>query len=172
LREESTPSHQGYRSTGQLGPWCQLPSTKATSKCEITHTDTFIETTNIDGFTVHNILIDNGSSTDIIFIKPFEQMNLDKRTLEPARNSLFYFGGKKIDALGKKAILVSFIEGEKVHTKMITFDIVNMDYPYTTIFGRGVLNKFKIVVKQSYLCMKMPSLVGIITIHKDQVTSK
>ena len=40
---------------------------------------------------------------------------------------MFGFGGKKIDALGKKAIPVSFMEGEKVHTEMITFNIVNMD---------------------------------------------
>jgi len=61
------------------------------------HTDAFVATVNIVGFTIHNILIDNGSSTDILFIKPFEQMNLDKRTLQPARNSLFGFGGKKIN---------------------------------------------------------------------------
>lgn len=41
------------------------------------HTDAFVATANIAGFTVH-ILIDNGSSTDILFIKPFEQMRLDK----------------------------------------------------------------------------------------------
>ena len=40
-------------------------------------------------------------------------MNLDRRTLEPAGNSLFNFGRKKIDALGKKAIPVSFIEEKK-----------------------------------------------------------
>jgi hypothetical protein len=96
-----------------------------------------VATTNIARFTVHNIFIDNGSSTDILFIKPSEQMNLDKGTLEPAGNSLFDFSGKKIDALGKKAIPVSFVEGEKVRIETITFDIVNMDYPYTTIFGRG-----------------------------------
>ena len=81
------------------------------------HTDAFVGTMNIAGFTIHNILIDNGSSTDILFIKPFEQMNLDKRTLEPAGNSLFGFGWKKIDALGKKAILISFAEGEKRSTQ-------------------------------------------------------
>ena len=48
--------------------------------------------------------------------------------MEPARNSLFGFGGKKIDALGKNKIPVSFVEGEKVRTETITFDIVNMDY--------------------------------------------
>ena len=96
-------------------------------------------------------------------------MSLDRRTLEPTGNSLFGFGGKKIDALGKKAIPVSFAKGEKVHTKTITFDIVNMDYPFTAIFGRGVLSRFKIVIKQSYLCMNMPSPFGIIVVHGDQV---
>ena len=40
-------------------------------------------------------------------------MRIDKRTLKPAENSLFGFGGKKIDALGKKAIPVSFAEEKK-----------------------------------------------------------
>jgi len=136
------------------------------------HTDAFVATTNIAGFTVHNILIDNGSSADILFIKTYEQMNLDKRTLEPAGNSLFGFGGKKIDALRKKAIPVSFTEAEKVRTETITFDIVNKDYPYTAIFGRGVLSRFKIIIKQSYLCMKMPSPFGIIAVQGDQATSR
>ena len=76
------------------------------------HLDAFVATTNIAGFTVHNILIDNRSFVDILFINPFEQMNLDKRMLEPTGNSLFGFDRKKIDALGKKAILVSFTEGK------------------------------------------------------------
>jgi hypothetical protein len=42
------------------------------------HTDAFMATANIAGFIVHNILIDIGSFTDILFIKPFEKMNLDR----------------------------------------------------------------------------------------------
>jgi hypothetical protein len=74
--------------------------------------------------------------------------------------------------LGKKAVPVSFVEGEKVCTETIIFDIVKMDYSYTAIFGRGLLSRFKIVIKQSYLCMKMPSPFGIIAIHEDQATSR
>ena len=85
---------------------------------------------------------------------------------------MFNFGGKKIDALGKKAILVSFKEGERVRTETITFDIVNMDYPYTAIFGTGFTNKFEVVIKQSYLCMKMLSPFGIIMVHEDQLASR
>ena len=67
---------------------------------------------------------------------------------------------------------MSFAEGEKVRTETITFDIVNMDYPYTSIFGRGVLNRFEVVIKQSYLCMKMLSSFDIITVHEDHLASR
>ena len=36
------------------------------------HTDAFVAMANIARFTVHNMLINNGSSADILFIKPFE----------------------------------------------------------------------------------------------------
>ena len=72
----------------------------------------------------------------------------------------------------QKAIPVSLEEGERVRTETIMFDIVNMDYSYTTIFSRGFTNKFEVVIKQSYLCMKMPSPFGIITIHGDQLASR
>jgi hypothetical protein len=85
---------------------------------------------------------------------------------------LFGFSRKKIDTLGKKAIPVSFEEGKKVRTETITFDVVNMDYPYTAIFGRGFTNKFEVTIKQSYLCMKMPSPFGVITVHGDQLASR
>ena len=47
-----------------------------------------------------------------------------------------------------------------------------MDYPYTAIFDRGVLSRFEIRIKQSYLCMKMPSPFGIITVYGDQAASR
>ena len=72
LKEECTPYRQVYRSTGLLGPWCPLLLRKIIFNCGIFHTDAFVATTNIVGFTIHNILIDNGSSADILFIKPFE----------------------------------------------------------------------------------------------------
>jgi len=122
---------------------------------------------NVVGYTLHNILVDTGSLLDILFIKPFEIMRIDRQIVEPAG-----FDGKKIEAIGKKMVLVSFIEGERVRTKMITFNIVNRDYPYTTIFGRGLTNKFEVTIKQSYLCMKMPSPFDIITMHGDQIAAK
>ena len=50
----------------------------------------------------------------------------------------------------------------------MTFDVVDLYYPYNAIFGRGFTNKFNAAIYMGYLCMKMPALHGIITVHGNQ----
>jgi hypothetical protein len=50
-------------------------------------------------------------------------------------------------------------------TKDITFDIVDIEYPYNATIGRGTLNAFKAIVHPTYLCMKMPSNKGPISVY-------
>jgi hypothetical protein len=39
----------------------------------------------------------------------------------------------------------------------ITFDIIDMEYPYNAIIGKGTLNAFKAIIHPPYLCIKIPS---------------
>ena len=50
----------------------------------------------------------------------------------------------------------------------MTFDVVDLYYPYNAIFGRGFANKFNAAIHMGYLCMKMPALHGTITVHDSQ----
>jgi len=86
--------------------------------------------------------------------------------------SLIFLRWKENRCHRKEIFLVSFVEGETVHTKKRTFDKVNIDYPYTAIFGRGFTNKFEVTIKQSFLCMKMPSPFGIITMHGNHIAAR
>jgi hypothetical protein len=43
-----------------------------------------------------------------------------------------------------------------------------MYHPYLTIFGRGFMNKFDVVIRQQFLCMKIPAPKGVITVLSDQ----
>jgi hypothetical protein len=43
-----------------------------------------------------------------------------------------------------------------------------MYYPYNGILGRGFLNKFEAVIHQAYLCIKIPTTLGVITIWGHQ----
>jgi hypothetical protein len=40
-----------------------------------------------------------------------------------------------------------------------------MNYPYNAIFGRGLLNTFKVALHSLYLCLKLPVALGVISIH-------
>ena len=63
---------------------------------------------NIADWEINMVLIDSGSSADIIFVNAFDQMNLSISQLRPSDSPLIGFGGKKIDALGKISLPVSF----------------------------------------------------------------
>lgn len=47
------------------------------------HTDALVVKVNVVGYTLHNIL-DTESSPNILLIKPFSIMGMDRKTLEPA----------------------------------------------------------------------------------------
>jgi len=78
------------------------------------------------------------------------------------------FGGKRIEALGKIEFSVTFGEGSTQRTEAITFDVVDINYPYIAIFGSNTLVKFVAVIHQPYLCMKLPAAEGVITVFGNQ----
>jgi hypothetical protein len=46
--------------------------------------------------------------------------------------------------------------------------VVDIYHPYLAIFGRGFMNKFDAVIRQQFLCMKIPAPKGVITVFGDQ----
>jgi hypothetical protein len=50
--------------------------------------------------------------------------------------------------------------------------MVDIHYPYNTLFERGTLNAFEAVISYSYFCMKMPAINGVITVHGDQIEAR
>jgi hypothetical protein len=43
-----------------------------------------------------------------------------------------------------------------------------MYHTYFAIFGRGFINKFDAVIRQQFLCMKIPAPKGVIIVFGDQ----
>jgi hypothetical protein len=114
------------------------------------------------------LLVDNGSSADIIFADAFDKMGLSKDLLQPPDTPLYGFGRRVIHALGKVVLSVSFGTVQNARNEYLSFDVVEMYYPYNDILGRGFLNKFEVVIHQAYLCVKIPATQGVITIWGHQ----
>jgi hypothetical protein len=114
------------------------------------------------------VLVDNGSQAEILFLSTLEQMCFSKKQLKEASKSLYGFGGKKIEPVGSMSLPVSFSTLSNAHTEYITFDVVDMSYPYNAIFGRGFLNTFEAALHSLYLCLKILATLGVISVHGNQ----
>ncbi|XP_072146442.1 uncharacterized protein [Setaria viridis] len=111
------------------------------------HNDAMVIKALIAGWTVGKVLVDTGSSVDILFANAFREMNIDMNTLDPRDVPLLGFGGKPVKALGKIALLVSFRDRDNARTEHITFDVVEMHYPYNAILSRGFITKMDTTIR-------------------------
>jgi hypothetical protein len=76
--------------------------------------------------------------------------------------------GKRIEPVGTITILMSLGSPKNPRTKYITFDVVDMTYPYNVIFGRDLLNTFEVALHSTYLCLKVPAKFRVISIFRSQ----
>jgi hypothetical protein len=132
------------------------------------HIDAMAITAHIDRWDVTRVLIDNGSQAEILFVSTFEQMGFDKKQLKEASKPLYDFGERRIEPIGSISLLVCFGSLRNTRTEYITFDVVDMNYPYNAIFGRGLLNTFEAMLHSLYLCVKVSGTLGVISIHGSQ----
>jgi hypothetical protein len=67
---------------------------------------------------------------------------------------------------------VTFSYAHNTRTEQVAFDIVDMEYPYIAIIGRGKLIAFEAILHPAYLCMKIPSEQGPIFVHGSQEAAR
>jgi hypothetical protein len=57
------------------------------------HDDALVVTLTVTNHGIHQILVDNGSSTDIFYWPTFQQMGIDRERIKPFGSPLVGFGG-------------------------------------------------------------------------------
>ncbi|GAV60407.1 hypothetical protein CFOL_v3_03938, partial [Cephalotus follicularis] len=104
------------------------------------HNDPVVVTLLVELFTMKRILIDNGSSADILYKHAFDQLRIPVDRLKPVKTPLVGFAGETIHPLG--SINLSVVSGtapRQSHVEM-TFLVVDTPSPYNAIVGRPGLN--------------------------------
>jgi hypothetical protein len=171
-----------YRSVNHValtGPvvqtrWSHVPLTfdaKDVDLCSAPHVDAMVINCSVAGWDLHKVLVDNGSQADIIFLHAFDRMGISHSLLKPSDNPLYGFGGKGTFPIGKIELPLSFGVAPNARSEQVTFNIVDMVYPYNAIMGWGSINKFEAANHGLYLCMKIPGLQGVITVYGNQQTA-
>jgi hypothetical protein len=151
--------------------WSHIPITFTHEDLQLwsfSHTDAFVIQAHVASWEIARVLIDNGSQADILFLHTLEKMNIARSQLKPSFKPFYGFGGKTTLPVGNISLPVSFGNPSNARTEYITFDVIDMYYPYNAIFGRGTINTFEVITQGAYLCMKMPAPLGVITLFGDQ----
>jgi hypothetical protein len=167
--------HVGVQGPFIKSKWSHIPITFSQDDLQLKdypHNDAMVISCVIKGFLVHNVLVDTGSAADIIFAKAFRQMQDPEDKIHDATHPLCGFGGRQIVALGKITMPVTFGFIHNTRTEQVIFDIIDMEYPYNAIIGRGTLNAFEAILHPAYLCMKIPSEQGPIAVHVSQEATR
>ena len=68
--------------------------------CQHPHDDLLVVRAVVANKIVHRVLVDNGSSTNIIFASAFDKMGIGREKLEPVNAHLRGFSGERVLPLG------------------------------------------------------------------------
>ena len=60
------------------------------------HDDALVVSLQIGDYNMHRVLVDNGSSVDILYYPAFQHMRIDMERLSPTNAPLVGFGGTKV----------------------------------------------------------------------------
>ncbi|GAV70640.1 LOW QUALITY PROTEIN: hypothetical protein CFOL_v3_14138, partial [Cephalotus follicularis] len=104
------------------------------------HDDPVVVTLLVELFTMKRILIDSGSSADILYKHAFDQLRIPADQLKPVKTPLVAFADETIHPLG--SINLSVVAGTAPRQTQVemTFLVVDTPSPYNAIVGRPCLN--------------------------------
>ena len=99
------------------------------------HCDALVVTLPVANKRLHRILIDNGSSADILFLSAFTKIGLERSQLMPYTTPLHGFAGESVIPEGMIELVVSFGKTPTKVTSMVQFIVVDQPSAYNSVLG-------------------------------------
>ena len=112
-------------------------------------------------FNTRRVLMDNGSSTDILYYPAFQQMRIDREWLTPVDAPLVGFDRTKVMPVESVTLLVIVNTYPRQITRDVTFLVVNCSSTYNDIIGHPTLNSWRAFTSTYHLLLKFPTEYGL-----------
>ncbi|XP_024016288.1 uncharacterized protein LOC112089765 [Eutrema salsugineum] len=132
------------------------------------HNDCLVVELQLGDVEASRILIDTGSSVNVIFKETLKNMDFLDSELKPYMESLTGFTGEKTRTVGTVKIPI-YVGGS---ARMIKFLVLNKPAIYNAILGTPWLFDMKAVASTFHQCVKFPIPSGIFTLKGSQTASR
>ena len=120
------------------------------------HDDPLVIRAVVANKTVHRVLIDNGSSADVIFASTFDKMGIGREKLESVNTYLRGFSEEKVLQL-----VLTLGNPPCQATTTIKFLIVEAPSTYNMSLGRPSLNAIRAIPSTYHMVVKFPMENGV-----------
>ena len=136
--------------------------------CQHPHDDPLVIRPVVVYKTIHRVLVDNGSSVDIIFTSTFDKMGIGKEKLEPVSTHLRGLSREKVLLLGSIQLVLTLGDPSCQATTTVRFLIVDAPSAYIVLLGRPALNTIKSIPSTYHMVIKFPTTNGVGMVRGDQ----
>ncbi|KAF3504699.1 hypothetical protein F2Q69_00044249 [Brassica cretica] len=132
------------------------------------HHDALVVSLTVENCLVRRILVDNRSSSNIIFQTAYQDLGLDESALTRKTNPLVGFSGEVKQTAGE-VVLPVYAKGINMSTKFLLIDCQSS---YNMILGRPWIHDMGAVPSTFHQMVKFPTSWGIKVVKGDQENSR
>ena len=140
--------------------------------CLHPHDDPLVIRAVVANKTIHQVLVDNGSSIDIIYASDFDKMGIGRERLEPVNTHLRGFYGEKVLPLGSIRLVLTLGDPLCQATTIVRFLIVDAPSAYNVLLGRPSLNAIKAIPSAYHMVIKFPTTNEVRMVRGDQCVAR
>ena len=154
----------------KYSPWSEIPITfdRRDHPTSIRHggTAALVLDPIVDGFHLTRVLMDGGSSLNLIYADTVKKMHIDPARIKPSSTTFKgIIPGVEAQCSGSVTLDVVFGTPENFRSEELIFDIVPFRSGYHALLGRTAFARFHAVPHYAYLKLKIPGPNGVITVN-------
>ena len=122
-----------------------------------TETGPLVLTLQLGNKMVGRVLVDSGSSTDILYWDTFLNLGLQDNHLRPTKCILHGFSGERVRALGVAAVEMTLGNQDGPWRKeLIDFVVLPVSAGYNALMGLSSICRFGAIISVPHFCLRFP----------------
>ena len=136
--------------------------------CQHPYDDPLVIRVVVANKTIHRVLVDNGSSANIIFASSFDKLGTGREKLELVNSYLRGFSRERVLPLGSIQLVLTLGDPSCQAKIMVRFLIVDAPSSYNMLLGRPSLNTIRVIPSVYHMVIKFPTANGVGMVRGNQ----